>query len=225
MNTEDKLKKRINDLINLSDSVYRTKRTGTGTFDTNSVDIELFNQFKNASLSFILSLFGKEHPYYENFTDEVRGNTPWETKSAKGILTSIKTEIDEGFLLSIKGILSAEIFTDFIEMAEHLLRENYKDPAAVMIGSVLEEHLRQLSTKNGITITVEKSGRDIPKKADTLNSELVKADVYNKLDQKNVTAWLDLRNKAAHGHYTEYSKEQVELMLQSVMDFMTRNSI
>jgi hypothetical protein len=47
----------------------------------------------------------------------------------------------------------------------------------------------------------------------------------NKLDQKNVTAWLDLRNKAAHGKYTEYQKDQVELMMQGVTQFMARNSI
>ena len=46
---------------------------------------------------------------------------------------------------------------------------------------------------------------------------------YNKLDQKSVTSWLDLRNKAAHGHYDQYSKEQVALMLQSVNEFMSRN--
>jgi hypothetical protein len=207
MNTEERLKKRINDLIDLADRVYSTLKTSTGSFGTNSVDIEIFNEFKNASLSFILSVFGKDHPYYENFTNSVNRNTPWETKSGRGILSSIKTEIDEGWLISLKGILSAEIFTDFIEMAEHLLSENYKDPAAVMIGSVLEEHLKQLSIKNGIPTTTEKNGKDVPKKTDLLNSELVKVHVYNKLDQKNVTAWLDLRNKAAHGHYTEYSKE------------------
>ena len=41
-------------------------------------------------------------------------------------------------------------------------------------------------------------------------------------DPDFVTAWLDLRNKAAHGHYLEYTKEQVELMLQSVRDFTAR---
>ena len=47
----------------------------------------------------------------------------------------------------------------------------------------------------------------------------------NKLDQKNVTAWLDLRNKAAHGNYGEYNQQQVEFMLHAVTEFMTRNSI
>jgi len=40
--------------------------------------------------------------------------------------------------------------------------------------------------------------------------------------QKNVTAWLDLRNKAAHGKYDEYNRQQVQLMHQAVFEFMTR---
>ena len=113
----------------------------------------------------------------------------------------------------------------FLEMAEHLLAEHYKDAAAVMIGSVLEEHLRFLVQKNGLaTIRSDKMGNSMPKKADALNSELARVGVYNTLDQKNVTANLDLRNKAAHGHYNDYSQEQVVIMLQSVRDFVARHS-
>ena len=85
--------------------------------------------------------------------------------------------------------------------------------------SVLEEHLRKLSFKN--RIDVNKSGGP-PKKVDTLNFEVAAKDVYSKLDQKSVTAWLDLRNKAAHGYYSDYTKEQVSLMWQSVRNFISR---
>jgi hypothetical protein len=47
-------------------------------------------------------------------------------------------------------------------------------------------------------------------------------DIYNLLVQKSVTAWLDLRNKAAHGHYTTYDTAQVNLMLAGVRDFAGR---
>ena len=36
-------------------------------------------------------------------------------------------------------------------------------------------------------------------------------------------AWNDTRNKAAHGKYSEYTKDQVALLIQSVRDFITRN--
>ena len=66
-------------------------------------------------------------------------------------------------------------------------------------------------------------GKLRPVKADTLNAKLVKATIYSKLDQKNVTAWLDLRNKAAHGEYTEYTAEQVVLLISGVREFAARN--
>ena len=109
-------------------------------------------------------------------------------------------------------------------MASYLLSEGYKDPAAVMIGSVLEEHLRQLCTRNSITTFNLKDGRQIPKKADTMNNELAAAGVYGKLEQKNVVAWLDLRNKAAHGLYGDFRKEQVHIMEMGVTDFISRVS-
>lgn len=223
--TDERLSLRVNQLIQLADDVLRTERKSNGAFATTSVDNEQFISFKNASLSFILNLYSKDHPYYENFAHYCLRPDPYETKSGRGILISIKEEIEQGWLNTIRGIVSAEIFTNFIEMAEHLYYEGYKDAAAVMIGSVLEEHIRQLCNANGVNTTIEKDGKEIPKKTDLLNSELVKAKVYNKLDQKNVTAWLDLRNKAAHGNYNEYNNEQVELMLKSVIEFMTRNRI
>ncbi len=41
--------------------------------------------------------------------------------------------------------------------------------------------------------------------------------------QKNVTAWLDLRNKAAHGEYGKYEADQVGLMIDGIRDFITRH--
>jgi hypothetical protein len=118
----------------------------------------------------------------------------------------------------VTELIHADIFADFVEMAEYLLSEGYKDPAAVIIGSTLEEHLRQVCVKHGIAI--DAAGK--PKKADQLNADLSGQTVYSKLDQKSITAWFDLRNKAAHGKYTEYSKEQVTLLIQGVRDFMAR---
>ena len=61
-----------------------------------------------------------------------------------------------------------------------------------------------------------------PKKADSMNNDLASAGVYSKLDQKNVTAWLDLRNKAAHAQYGEYNADQVQNLLIGVREFAAR---
>jgi hypothetical protein len=135
-----------------------------------------------------------------------------------GALRALRRDYDAGYLATVQSLVRAEVFVDFFEMAEHLLQQGYKDPAAVIVGSVLEEHLRVLCHARGIPTTA--SGK--PKKADTLNAELAASSAYNKLDQKGITAWLDLRNKAAHGHYSDYTADQVNNMLLGVQEFMRR---
>lgn len=135
-----------------------------------------------------------------------------------GVVDALRFSYQNGYLGVVSELIRADIFADFLETAEYLLSEGYKDPAAVMAGSVLEEHLRSLASKNGIGIEV--GGK--PKKADQLNGELASAGIYTKLDLKLVTAWLDLRNKAAHGKYHEYSTDQVTLHVQGIRDFIVR---
>ena len=104
------------------------------------------------------------------------------------------------------------------------MENGYKDAAAVVIGSTLEAHLRQLCQKFGIEIEIPDSKGNLrTKKADRMNSDLADTSAYRKLDQKSVTAWLDLRNKAAHGKYGEYTSDQVALLAQSVHDSISRN--
>ncbi len=138
---------------------------------------------------------------------------------------TIKDEISGGWLFSVKGLVAAEIFADFLEMAQYLLDQGYHTPAAVMAGSVLEEHLRQLCIKNGIDVETGSNGRTVPKRAGRMKDDLARKEVYNKLDQKAVDTWLDLRNSAAHGKDKEYSKEQVGLMLQGITEFLVRVGI
>ncbi len=144
-------------------------------------------------------------------------------RALNGIVGSLRADVAAGYVRSQRELLHAELFADFIEMAQHLLNEGYKDAAAVIAGSSLEAHLRQLCSKHGVATELTSGVNAVPKKAERLNSDLAGANVYSKLDQKNVTAWLDLRNKAAHGHYGQYENQQVGLLIVGVRDFLTRH--
>lgn len=222
MNKITDYRNRITELIEIADKVIATQRQSDFiTF----VDSGLFATFRSASLSFLKNVYGDSHPYYTDFINRCRESRHSQVITGKGILISVKHEIDNGWLFTLKSLITSEIFSDFLEMAKYLLEEKYKDPAAVMIGSVLEEHLRQLCIKNLIPIELLKDNKPQAKKADLLNSDLARKNVYNKLEQKNITAWLDLRNKAAHGKYSEYSHQQVEIMYLGVLDFISRNIV
>lgn len=154
---------------------------------------------------------------------KVGGYTGYVARSLAGILQSLRADLAAGYVRSQRELLHAELFADFLEMAQHLLNEGYKDAAAVLAGSSLEAHIRQLAHKAGVGCDVSVGTASVPKKADRLNSDLATAGTYSKLDQKNVTAWLDLRNKAAHGKYGEYGPQQVNLLIAGTRDFITRN--
>ena len=141
-----------------------------------------------------------------------------------GVVEALHADLKAGYLKTISELIHGEVFGDFLEMADHLLENGYKDAAAVIAGSTLEAHLRQLCQKFGVEIeAVDGKGNLHPKKADRMNSDLARAKAYSKLDQKSVTAWLDLRNNAAHGEYDKYSLEQVVLLNQWLRGFISRN--
>lgn len=146
------------------------------------------------------------------------------TTSIIGVAKALRDDLKAGYIRSLVELVHGDVFSDFLEMAQHLCDAAYKDAAAVLAGSTLESHLRSLCQKASISTEIVKAGAGmIPKKAEAMNSDLASAAIYSKLDQKGVTAWLDLRNKAAHGKYAEYSGQQVSNLISGIRDFIIRN--
>jgi hypothetical protein len=142
-------------------------------------------------------------------------------KHVIGSVIALKGDLENDYLKNFEDIIKSEVFSDYLEMAEHLLEKEFQDPAAVLIGSTLEAYLRELCVKNNIDIeTINTKGTLLPKKADLMNSDLAKKSIYSSAYQKQITAWLSLRNSAAHGKYEEYSKEEVNLMMKGVRHFI-----
>lgn len=169
-------------------------------------------------------LYGENSQHFVNFDRAIstenfytiHSNWYGHISQVQGVALTVKHDVENGLISSIKGLLQAEIFANFLEIGEHLLSEGYKDAAAVTIGAVLEDGLRELCKKNNIDITKPNGS---PLTIEPLNTELAKNEVYSKLTQKQITSWAHIRNKAAHGQYNEYDKSQVEMMLLFVQGF------
>ncbi|MDC5145101.1 HEPN domain-containing protein [Acinetobacter baumannii] len=135
------------------------------------------------------------------------------------LLPVIKATYDDlknGFLITFKQIVQAEVFDSELEQAKSLLESGYKNAAAVIAGVVLETAIKELCLNNGIDIE--------RKRLTQLNDDLAKASVYNKLQQKQITALADIRNNAAHGNYDEFTKEDVERMINDIERFLLNYS-
>ena len=207
---------RFNDLLNLGNAVLATRRPPPPrVIGDDQVDSAMSQEWATSSSQFLGSLFGRDSEYYERFQKAFK-YTGYYSDVSQGlaVLRAAQNDYMKGYLIEARTLIRAEVFDDILEQAEHLFKEGYHPPAAVLAGCVLEDSLRKMCERHAITIGIKP-------KLDGMNSELAKKGVYNTLVQKRVTWIADVRNKAAHGQWSEFSAADVESMLRQVRDFVT----
>src|ERR1035437_142857 len=122
--------RRVGELLALGAEVLKTQQlSGYSMY----VDCQRFAEFRSASLSFLRNTYGERHSYYTDFDSNVTVAQSHHVQQGVGVLKGVQNEMVGGWLSTAKGLVSAEIFSDFLEMAEYLLSEKYKDAAAVTI--------------------------------------------------------------------------------------------
>jgi hypothetical protein len=218
----------LNDVLRRADELLELgrKTRATGPTGGGACDHQTTFQLRASSLSFIDLVFGRDHPYFKDIDERARTYATFSVDVMNGVLAAARDQIASGWLTTLRGLVSAEVFSDFLEMAEHLLTEGYKESAAVMVGCVLEEHLRQLSGKHQVPVTeTDRNGKTFPRRAAALNDDLKKANAYGPIDHKAVTQWLAVRNDAAHGATNAFTADQVRLMLDAVTNFLSRTPL
>jgi len=144
--------------------------------------------------------------------------------SAISILKGIKEDFERGFLDDISAAIEAEITADYMGQTESLLREGQTAkydhvPAAVLAGAVLEKSLRTLCGQQQPPI-LETNTKGEPKTLNPLIDDLKKAGAFNELKAKQLRSWTDIRNKAAHGDFDAFTKQDVEQMLYGINNFL-----
>lgn len=216
--TEEQIIQRLDQLIQKGLEARNHYVPGPpGAIGASHIDYAFFNEWKNNSENLIIGVAGENSHYYKNFVNEVKD--PWDERyveSGIGILRALKNDIEGGFLTNVRELILAELFKDFLEMASHLLDAGYKDPAASLIGAILEDGLRKIAVKHGVRV---KDSDDIA----ALNTKLADKEIYSRLLQKQIQFWKSVRDSADHGKFDEYKKEDVRDMLKGVQRFLTEN--
>src|ERR687886_179718 len=177
MPVEDNLLKRVDRLIAKGVDVLATReyREQLGWFVDHSAAVE----WQSQALSFLTTLVGNAHVYTTRFYERTFPTAaPSSIEAGQGILRAVKEDLQEGVLLTgIRNLVSAEIFSDFLDMAKHLHESGYKDPAASLTGAVLEDGLRRIAQSKNVTV----------KQTDNLNSlnqRLAASEIYTRVQQK-----------------------------------------
>ena len=191
---------------------------GPTRYDTYSVpdlDIDLLVQWRTSTLSLLSRVFSEASTTFKEFnriTTSSVDNLHSYFDNLRSIFQSAKSDYEGGYLFDVRNLLNAEVFSDELGQAKHFLNANYKVAAAVIAGTVLETSLRTLCEQHPTLSPSDKLNK--------MNDDLAKEGVYNALRKKQVTAWADIRNSAAHGKPDEFEPADVDRMIDGVRDFV-----
>lgn len=183
-----------------------------GAYDVTFIQQSAFVGWATSVLSLLQHALGENSIHYKHFTEYVKrfNGSESDFEACQAIFNAAKADYEGGYLFSVRALIKAEILGDALEQAEDLLNAGYKNPACIVIGIALETTLKEMCSRSGIQHS----------KLDRMNSDLSKAGIYNLAKQKQITAWADLRNKAAHGDWNAYSETDVRAFLNGVKQFI-----
>ena len=128
-----------------------------------------------------------------------------------GILSAALNDLENGYLLGQEFLIAGEVFDSILEQAKYLVRNGYKDPAAVLARVVLEDSLKRIARSESI---------DENRKASIINDELKKKTRFSQPQWRFVQGWLDIGNSAAHGKFDQYTQDDVMKMIDDIERFL-----
>lgn len=207
---------RFAEILSLGEDILKSRRHPppnviTGDF----VDSDRSRQWATSASQLLANLFGRDSEYFKHFEKSFKtAGYHSDLNQGLAVIRAAWNDYSKGYLTETASLIRAEVFDDFMEQAQHLFDQGYYQAAGVISGCVLEDALRKMCDRAGVALSTSP-------KLDGMNSELAKKGVYNTLVQKRVTALADLRNKAAHGKWSEFSSKDVQSMLQQTRDFVT----
>ena len=168
----------------------------------------------------ITAYCGKKNSYYEELSSVPLA---WH-----GYIEGIATDILKRFINAVENDLITSSFernikndvvNDYLEQAHYLLENSKVHPGSVamIIGSSLEEFLRNWVEEQGFSLDDQKPS------IDTYAKILKQNELLNKQDMKDITSWAGIRNDAAHGKWDEVSdRQRIKLMLEGVNYFIRK---
>jgi len=178
--------------------------------------IQDYYRFRTEALNLVRRACGDDSDHYrqlKNLSETKESSTnAYFTLHCLGVVEAAQRDFEDGLLFNVRSLIAAELLGDFIEQAETLLTAGYYIPVASLAGAILEDTLRKICEKHGVPIPDST-------KIDRLNADLARAEIYDKLVQKRITAIADIRNNADHGHFEKFKKDDVADTVKWIRSF------
>jgi len=235
---QEKFLKRFDELIAEGDAIYKAIQFVQGRVHIDEITEEQYRdpdfyivdwqsvvKWRASCVALLSQIVAERHVLWDSvklFSElpNAKDRVEWGISTLK----AIREDFERGFLGDLLIQVEAEVAADYMGHAEGLLREGQKGkydhvPGAVLAGAVLEKALRTLCLQQHPAIPATKSDGD-PKTLNPLIDDLKKAGVFNEAKAKQLRAWADVRNHAAHGEFDQFTRADVEQMISGINNFL-----
>jgi len=172
---------------------------------------------------------GGSHPLTPAIRDALnKANWARAVAAARAVITLH----DSGGLTSPRLAIAHELEGDLLEIAQQQVQraETASEPhiktvhlgiAAFLAGAALEDGLRRLCDANGLAYDAQRTS--LSKLQSVLYQPSSSAAMITASENKQITSWGDVRNKADHGKLSELTHSEVLSMVIGVRGFLDRH--
>ena len=170
----------------------------------------------HGAVDIMVVLYGPSSVQLQNFLKEeesIRQNyvgsrgAKYREQLARGVLNNLKAAIETGIIESIQKSITAEVLSDFLQLARTVFDEkgdNAKNVASVLAAALFEDTLRRIATVNGIP--------HIEKLQDVV-TELKNKSLLKGSQVGIANSYLNFRNNALHAQWDKIERESVASVL------------
>ena len=164
------------------------------------------------------SIYGSGSVHYQRIILSYNERHMHALEKAEGLIVGTKANIEGGLLDDLRTRVLLDIKGDFLDNARALLEEGQKDPAAVLATIVLEDSLKRLAARAGISAAQDKE-------MSVVAALLLKEGIIEKSTNQAIQSFKNLRNAALHAQWHEVSAESVSLLLAFLPMFIEKHGI
>lgn len=132
-----------------------------------------------------------------------------------GILSTLRSDIDNGFISSIQNQAAGEIYGNFTSLAKSLVHEGHKDPAAVLACGALEDSMKKFAMKNGLNVYEQELSGVV--------NALKAAGLLKGAQSGVVQSFVKLRNKIFHAQFDKVELPEIMSLISFVETFILQN--
>jgi len=183
----------------------------------------------NLALSVLHDTVGGSHPLMSAIRDALDKSDFSRAVAAARAVISL---YDSGGLTSPRLTIAHELEGDLLEIAQQQVqraeaasdaqnRTVHLGIAAFLTGAALEDGLRRLCDVHGLAYDVQRTS--LSKLQVVLYQPSSSVAVITASDNKQITSWGDVRNKADHGKLFELTHSEVLAMVIGVRGFLDRH--